>query len=114
MVLLLNKSLKSIQWVSLLLLVLGISIIQVQNVNSSKNLNDTSSPFLGLFAVVSACVLSGLAGVYFEKILKNSKVSIWVRNIQLGIFGSFFALITAFSTDYASIQANGFFFEVLF
>lgn len=110
MVLLLNKSLRPIQWVSLVLLVTGISIIQVQNVNTSKSIDSNSSPFLGLFAVISACLLSGLAGVYFEKILKNSKVSIWVRNIQLGLFGSFFALITAYSTDYNTIQEKGFFF----
>jgi hypothetical protein len=57
-----------------------------------------------------ACVLSGLAGVYFEKILKNSKVSIWVRNIQLGMFGTFFALITCWLSDYDSIKEHGFFF----
>lgn len=110
MVLMLNRSLKSIQWFSLVLLVFGISIIQVQNVNSAKQANDTSSPMIGFISVLSACILSGLAGVYFEKILKNSKVSIWVRNIQLGIFGSVFALATALSTDYSAIMENGFFF----
>jgi UDP-sugar transporter A1/2/3 len=60
--------------------------------------------------VVMACVLSGLAGVYFEKILKNSKVSIWVRNIQLGMFGSFFALVTCWLSDYDNIKEHGFFF----
>jgi len=57
-----------------------------------------------------ACILSGLAGVYFEKILKNSKVSIWVRNIQLGMFGTFFALLTVYLSDYENIQTKGFFF----
>jgi UDP-sugar transporter A1/2/3 len=57
-----------------------------------------------------ACVLSGLAGVYFEKILKNSKVSIWVRNIQLGLFGTFFALITTWLSDWENVREHGFFF----
>lgn len=110
MVLLLNKSLRSTQWISLVILVLGISIIQVQNVNTSKAADNDSNPILGLFAVITACFLSGLAGVYFEKILKNSKVSIWVRNIQLGVFGTFFALITSFASDHQSISEYGFFF----
>lgn len=42
------------------------------------------SQFVGLMAVLMACVSSGFAGVYFEKILKESKQSVWLRNIQLG------------------------------
>lgn len=34
------------------------------------------SQFVGLVAVLSACVLSGFAGVYFELILKSTK---WVK-----------------------------------
>lgn len=43
-----------------------------------------NSQFVGLMAVLLACVSSGFAGVYFEKILKETRQSIWVRNIQLG------------------------------
>lgn len=42
------------------------------------------SQFVGLMSVLMACVSSGFAGVYFEKILKETKQSVWVRNIQLG------------------------------
>lgn len=44
----------------------------------------SGSPLVGLVAVLVACCSSGFAGVYFEKILKESKQSVWVRNIQLG------------------------------
>ena len=42
------------------------------------------SQFVGVVAVLVACVSSGFAGVYFEKILKETKQSVWIRNIQLG------------------------------
>ena len=40
---------------------------------------------VGLLAVVAACVTSGFSGVYFEKILKTTKTSLWIRNVQLGV-----------------------------
>ena len=42
------------------------------------------SQFVGVVAVLVACVSSGFAGVYFEKILKETKQCVWIRNIQLG------------------------------
>ena len=77
---------------------------------SSNKSEDNKNALFGLFCVVAACLLSGLAGVYFEKILKNSKVSIWVRNIQLGLFGTFFALVTTYLSDYDNVKLHGFFF----
>ncbi|KAL3093215.1 hypothetical protein niasHT_022665 [Heterodera trifolii] len=48
--------------------------------NTQKKMQN---PVLGLVYVLIACFLSGFAGIYFEKILKGSEVSIWLRNIQL-------------------------------
>lgn len=50
----------------------------------------------GFIAVLVACCMSGFAGIYFEKILKGSSVSIWIRNIQLALPSIFFALLFAF------------------
>ena len=44
------------------------------------------SPLKGFGAVTAACFTSGLAGVYFEMVLKNSKADLWVRNVQLSLF----------------------------
>ncbi len=52
--------------------------------DSEQKILSASSQFVGLMAVLMACVSSGFAGVYFEKILKETKQSVWVRNIQLG------------------------------
>lgn len=46
--------------------------------------HSAGSQFVGLIAVLIACFSSGFAGVYFEKILKETKQSVWIRNIQLG------------------------------
>ena len=59
--------------------------------NSRVEKPDMDRP-LGLICVFTACTISGLAGVYFEKVLKGSKKTVFVRNLQL----SFFSLFPAF------------------
>jgi hypothetical protein len=50
-------------------------------------------PFKGFLAVAAACFTSGLAGVYFEMVLKNSTADLWVRNVQLSLFSLLPALV---------------------
>ncbi|KAJ3109208.1 hypothetical protein HDU97_008607 [Phlyctochytrium planicorne] len=89
----LRKSLSKSKWLSLFLLTAGIAMVQLSSSPSkAKDEDDERSgleQFVGLIAVFVACILSGLAGVWFEKVLKGSKASLWHRNIQL----SFFSLI---------------------
>ncbi len=66
----------------------------------------------GLLAVIAACIVSGLAGVYFEKVLKDSSTSasLWVRNVQLSFYSLFPALfIGVVFVDGVEISKNGFF-----
>lgn len=73
--------------------------------------HDEMNQSLGLIAVIVACLLSGLAGVYFEKVLKGSSASLWVRNIQLSFYSLFPALfIGVLWKDGAQIATKGFFF----
>ena len=70
------------------------------------------NPSLGLLAVVGACLSSGLAGVYLEKVLKDSvtPVSLWVRNVQLAFYSVFPALfIGVVMVDGESVSKMGFF-----
>ena len=69
------------------------------------------SRLAGFAAALSACVLSGLAGVYFEKILKGSlDVSVWMRNVQLSLLSLPLGFGMAFVKDGEAISENGFFF----
>ncbi|KAM9342478.1 UDP-galactose translocator [Pholidichthys leucotaenia] len=110
-VLLLRKSLSRVQWVSLLLLFAGVGIVQVQQEgNKETSVKDTSSQnyMVGLVAVVISCLSSGFAGVYFEKILKGSSASVWMRNVQLGIFGMVLGLLGMWWNDGPAIMHRGF------
>ncbi|KAI7627064.1 P-loop containing nucleoside triphosphate hydrolase protein [Hortaea werneckii] len=70
---------------------------------------------IGLIAVMIACGLSGMAGVYFEKVLKDPKgdahrQSVWVRNVQLSFYSLWPALlIGVLFKDGEQIAKTGFF-----
>lgn len=68
---------------------------------------------VGLTAVLVACALSGLAGVSFEKILKEStsrNTSLWVRNCQMSFWSLFPALfLGVIWKDGEVIAKTGFF-----
>jgi UDP-galactose transporter len=67
---------------------------------------------LGVTAVLVAAIVSGLTGVYFEKLLKEptKTVSIWTRNVQLAFYSLFPALIVGvIITDGKEISKHGFF-----
>ncbi|MEQ2178547.1 hypothetical protein GOODEAATRI_015231 [Goodea atripinnis] len=78
----LGRRLGVYQWLSLLVLMAGWP--SESAAAPEKEARSAGSQFVGVTAVLVACCSSGFAGVYFEKILKESKQSVWVRNIQLG------------------------------
>ena len=89
-VVLLGRKQQLHQWFALLLLTAGAAMVQepkkaAANVNSDGSAA-ASALAVGLTATVVACVCSSVASVYLEKILVESKPSIWVRNAQLCLF----------------------------
>ncbi|KAI8823047.1 nucleotide-sugar transporter-domain-containing protein [Fimicolochytrium jonesii] len=84
-VLLLGRTLARQKWISLILLTLGIALVQMDGKTSDSRAGGVQQA-LGLSAVTVACVLSGLAGVWFEKVLKGTQASLFLRNMQLCIF----------------------------
>lgn len=49
-------------------------------------------------------------GVYFEKVLKSSDTSLWVRNIQMYLSGIVVTLIGVYVNDGDKVLEKGFFF----
>ncbi|KAJ4332768.1 UDP-galactose transporter Gms1 [Didymella glomerata] len=159
-VVMLGRSLSSRKWLSLLILVIGVSIVQLpgysaepaaleslrapdtkvwpRSLGDLQNLGNHAAARLtrrsgsyegikedrgmvapemnssvGLAAVLVSCALSGLAGVSFETILKestNKNTSLWVRNCQLSFWSLFPALfLGVFWKDGEIIAKTGFF-----
>lgn len=71
-VLMLGRRLSAVQWASLLCLTAGVALVQLPTTTTTPTATSDQSKAVGLIAVITACCLSGLAGVYFEKILKKS------------------------------------------
>jgi drug/metabolite transporter (DMT)-like permease len=155
----LKRSLNARQWVSLLLLMVGVAIVSLPQANSSTlasshhsriyiprsmgslrkelgmwskepNLTKRSATYegieedemalnqpggsasAGLLAVLGVTICSGLAGVYFEKVIKDSPktTSLWVRNVQLSVYSLFPAFfIGVLFIDGETVARNGFF-----
>uniref|UniRef100_A0A671RGS8 CMP-sialic acid transporter-like n=1 Tax=Sinocyclocheilus anshuiensis TaxID=1608454 RepID=A0A671RGS8_9TELE len=97
-VLMLGRSLSRLQWFSVFMLCGGVTLVQW-----------TPHVFGGFSygALVTLCLGSG---VYFEKVLKSSDTSLWVRNIQMYLSGIVVTLIGVFMTDGAQVLEKGFFY----
>eukprot|EP01060_Flectonema_neradi_P010585 TRINITY_DN1767_c0_g1_i2.p1 TRINITY_DN1767_c0_g1~~TRINITY_DN1767_c0_g1_i2.p1 ORF type:complete len:391 (+),score=82.17 TRINITY_DN1767_c0_g1_i2:36-1208(+) len=116
----LNKKLSVLQWTAIVLLGIGIALVQTSQgkglMSSSEDgsLSDAAaeasgSRMFGFIAVFIACCTSGLAGVYLEKIVKQTKPSVWIRNMQLASWGLLVGLMASYFKDYDAIVEGGFF-----
>lgn len=129
----LKRKLSSTKWIALTILTMGIAlvvlpkggkIVVTEQENSIGNQYNTK----GLISVFAACILSGIAGVYFEKIVKTAtkevdlekdknydpeqaiKIQLWIRNIQLSLFSVVLGCIFVVGLqDGVTIIQDGFF-----
>lgn len=113
-VLLLNKKLTLQHWVSLLILFVGVVLVQ-QSTSSTKATPDSDSgrpdqkPFVGFMAIIVAVCCSGMAGVWFEKMLKTTRTSVWMRNLQLSTISLVFAFASIVINDAETVRTEGMF-----
>ncbi|KNE70130.1 UDP-galactose transporter [Allomyces macrogynus ATCC 38327] len=109
---LLRRSLSMQKWFALVVLTSGVALVQLPSGSASSPATadaEWATRVTGLAAVALACLLSGLAGVYFEKLLKGSTTSLWIRNVQLSLFSLVPALFGVLVVDGAHVRTYGFF-----
>uniref|UniRef100_A0A673KDG4 CMP-sialic acid transporter-like n=1 Tax=Sinocyclocheilus rhinocerous TaxID=307959 RepID=A0A673KDG4_9TELE len=99
-VLMLGRSLSRLQWFSVFMLCGGVTLVQWTPPHH----------VFGGFSYGALVTLCFGSGVYFEKVLKSSDTSLWVRNIQMYLSGIVVTLIGVFMTDGAQVLEKGFFY----
>lgn len=87
---LLSRRISQKEWFSIIVLACGVGMVQS---SQREFVAHHASNIIGILSVILACITSGLAGVYFEKILKSSKSTIWVINIQLSILSCVLSMV---------------------
>ncbi|KAE8602970.1 hypothetical protein XENTR_v10014188 [Xenopus tropicalis] len=108
-VLMLNRSLNKLQWVSVFILCGGVTLVQYSPAEATK-VQIEQNYLLGIGAVAIAVLCSGFAGVYFEKVLKSSDTSLWVRNIQMYLSGILVTALCVYISDGSQVIEKGFFY----
>lgn len=88
----LHKQFSFMQWISLVILGGGVVLVQFDGASASSSGNH--NVILGLISILIFCLTSGFAGVYMEKMFKDSKYSIWTRNFWLAFWSIVVGVIT--------------------
>lgn len=107
--LMLGKLHTTAQRLSVLCLAGGVALVQLSQ--STASLQQGGQNYIvGVVAIFISCLTSGFAGVYFEKVLKTSTTSVWVRNIQMSLIGFVLATFLCFTNDFDVVfGSDGFF-----
>jgi UDP-sugar transporter A1/2/3 len=116
-VLVLRKQLSLRQILGLVILLVGVGMVQLSSLDSSKSHDRTGqNSFTGLVAISAACFTSGFAAIYFEWVLKfatqsatkeQESYALWVRNFQLATFAAISAGFGVLLKDLHAIQSGG-------
>lgn len=111
--LILGTTLKQSQYISLLFLVLGIVVVQAQDLG--LRVSSAGDSAIGFCAAMMATLISGLAGVVLEKIYKEPTVTrglrhtVWTRNLQLSLISIPFAVSGVYMQAREQVFAGNFF-----
>ena len=124
--LLLNRKFSRTKWMAICVLTIGVAIVQSSGSGDSTQSNEhddeggdddetlqasgsSQQRLVGLIAVLCAACTSGFSGVYFERILKGSSTTLWIRNIQMGLPSVILAFLGVYTKDHQAVSERGFF-----
>lgn len=99
-----KKRITNKEWMTVVGLAIGVGMVESSQLDVVPQ---HASDFVGIASVGIACLTSGLAGVYFEKILKTSRSSIWLLNMQLSMLSCFFCSLVTLTQDVEEIARHG-------
>ena len=105
-VVLLGKTFHAPQWASFFILAGGVVLVQSQDAKSASSPTG-ANPALGVVAALSAAGLSGFAGVFLEKMFTSGDTSLWMRNVQLGVFAIPLQILAIAQTDGDKVWRHG-------
>ncbi|CAK8985599.1 UDP-N-acetylglucosamine transporter (Golgi UDP-GlcNAc transporter) (Solute carrier family 35 member A3), partial [Durusdinium trenchii] len=107
----LGRQLSRNQWLGILACAAGVAVVQLATVETQHNASENQQVWVGFLAVTTACVTSGLAAVYTEKIFKTGNTSLWVRNMHLAAWSLLAVGGAMYLKDGSKISQKGFFFR---
>mmetsp|Transcript_31111 Transcript_31111/g.52260 ORF Transcript_31111/g.52260 Transcript_31111/m.52260 type:complete len:371 (+) Transcript_31111:321-1433(+) len=109
--LILGRRLSQLKWLALVLLTLGATVSQIA---AGKGDGLFAAPPMGYMLGVLNALLSAVAGVYTEFLMKKNDDSLHWQNIQLYSFGVFFNVMRLTIEDISDGFHNGFWPVVMF
>lgn len=108
-VLILSRRLTANQWLALFALMAGIVCVQGLDEERKQSGKKGQIASLGAAALAVAAACSAFASVFLEKMIKSErKPSLWLRNIQLAVYGSICAGIGALANRDSSTASDAF------
>eukprot|EP01062_Namystynia_karyoxenos_P030452 TRINITY_DN22757_c0_g1_i1.p1 TRINITY_DN22757_c0_g1~~TRINITY_DN22757_c0_g1_i1.p1 ORF type:complete len:373 (+),score=85.23 TRINITY_DN22757_c0_g1_i1:29-1120(+) len=102
----LDKRLSAAQWVAIAMLAAGVAAAELTELAPGRS-GRQGDPAKGIAAVMLASLTSAAAGVYLERLVKNTAPGLWVRNAQLATVGLPLALIAFLWKDSATAVQRG-------
>lgn len=111
-VMFLGKSLTKLKWLALVILTTGVAVVQLSQLQPRDEKNDNVNLPVGLTCTLLATLSSGMASVYFEKMLKDgSPMDVWQRNFQLAIYSVIIGFFGLGATEQGTKVMEGGFFQ---